>query len=576
MFLKSFLFKFKGLLVLNVIVIALLVSAEIYFAFILGRLIDLSITKDMVKFRYTIIMLVAFLGINVCLSLTRNILNAHYLRKVILKLKERIFSSIIKRDMSSFGEENTANYISVLTNDVSIIENDYFKSIFTMIYLVFSLVFALFALARINISLILAIIVGIFIASAVPALFSSKLSTSKKTFSDSMALFTAKIKDMFSGFEVVKGFNVVDKAEADYNSSNKYSEDSKYKYNVLSAIVEILSGTTAFLLQAGVMVVGVYLTIRGRMTVGSMMAAVQLMNHIVNPLMQGTQVLTKLNSVKDVTAKVNAVLKDKSYSYGSIEKSAFNNAIEFKNVCFSYNNEKKALDDISITLQKGKKYALVGASGSGKSTILKLLLKYYTDYSGNILVDSTENKTITSKSLYSIITAIHQNVYMFDGSIRDNITLYGRYSNEEITRAIELAGLKPFITGLPKGLETPVGENGSNLSGGEKQRISIARAIIRGASLLAIDEATSSLDNETAYAIEKSIVSLKDTTAVVVTHRLWEDVLSKYDQIFVMRDGRIVEVGNFHELLKAQKYFYSLYFIEQSGKILDETAESTA
>jgi len=225
-------------------------------------------------------------------------------------------------------------------------------------------------------------------------------------------------------------------------------------------------------------------------------------------------------------------------------------------------------------IKKGGKYALVGTSGAGKSTILKLLLKQYENYEGKILLDGIELRQIDKKDLFKIITLLHQNVFIFDGTVKDNITLSNdKYTDEEVIRAAKIAGLGPLLEKLPEGIYSDVGEGGKLLSGGERQRIAVARSIITNASILALDEATAALDNETAYLIEKTILEMKDITAIVVTHRLWSELLKKYDEIIVLKDGKVIESGKFDELLDRKGYFYSLFNIEKLDKVEEPVRE---
>lgn len=180
---------------------------------------------------------------------------------------------------------------------------------------------------------------------------------------------------------------------------------------------------------------------------------------------------------------------------GNIEKNFFDKEIVFKNVSFSYDGVKDAISDINIIIEKNKKYAIVGPSGSGKSTLLKILLKYYNDYKGDVLVDSIQLKEINSSSWYKLVSIIHQNVLLFNGTIRENISLYQDFSDEEINNAVLLSGLKKLVEKLEDGLDSKVAEAGQNLSGGEKQRIAIARALIKKMPILVLDEATSFLVN---------------------------------------------------------------------------------
>jgi len=190
--------------------------------------------------------------------------------------------------------------------------------------------------------------------------------------------------------------------------------------------------------------------------------------------------------------------------------------------------------------------------------LLKLILGYYDQYDGSIKMDDAEINTIKKKDLYSNISIIHQNVFLFDGSIKENIDLYQGYSEEELEKAIELSGLKKLIDRLVEGKDTLINENGSNFSGGEKQRISIARSLIKGTPIILLDEATAALDNRIAYDIENSIINLENKTIITITHRLSRELLSKYDEIIVLKEGQVVEKGQFDALYDNKGYFYEL------------------
>lgn len=556
---KKYLFKFKGLLVLTFFLTIVYALLDVGFAFILSNIVDVSTSKNMKLFVNSIIIASIYLIINVLANLTYKIVKSLYLKKTLVALKYDLFSKIMKKDMSNFLSENTAAYISTLTNDEAIIDQDYFNSILQIFYYLVSFIAALYALIKLNYSLIITIFVGGALTLIVPQLLGKKLSNLRNIYSDNMGKYTSKLKDMFSGFEVIKGFNVISKVADDFNLINETTEKSKYKFNVVSSFVEMLSTLFGALLQISVMMVGVYLTIKGKLTVGEMIAAVQLMNFIVNPLVQSINLINKIKSTQNITNKMLKMMEVPENNYTLANKLSFENKAAFNNISFSYTKEKLLLDNISLEFEKDKKYALVGTSGSGKSTLLKLLFGYYKNYTGTINIDDLELKNIEPDSIYELMCAIEQNVYLFDGTIRDNITLYKNYSEEEISKAVKLAELDKLIASLPNGLDTYVGENGCNLSGGERQRISIARAVIKKTPIiLFLDEATSALDIETATSVEKTILSLENSTPIVITHRLNKDILKKYDEIIVMNQGKVVEQGDFYTLLNNQSFFYNM------------------
>lgn len=235
--------------------------------------------------------------------------------------------------------------------------------------------------------------------------------------------------------------------------------------------------------------------------------------------------------------------------------------ITLRDVSFGYESDCDVLHGINITFDAGKKYAVVGASGSGKSTLLGQLMASHGNYSGRICYDGQEVRSISSESLYDLASLIQQNVFVFNASVRDNITMFHDFSKSEVDRAIWLSGLSRLIA--ERGEDCICGENGSGLSGGEKQRISVARSLLRRSRVLLANEATASLDAETAYQISSAILGLDDITSIVVTHSLDEVLLRQYDGIITLKNGSVVEVGTFDSLVAKKGYFYSLFTVSQ-------------
>ena len=241
-------------------------------------------------------------------------------------------------------------------------------------------------------------------------------------------------------------------------------------------------------------------------------------------------------------------------------KEYFDDVISFSNIDFSYpNTEEKIFNHLSLKIPKGEKIAIVGMSGSGKSTLLNLLLRFYDVTSGHISIDNQDIQAISAESLYNLMTIVQQDVYIFDDTLRANITLNQSFTDEEIKKAVQQSGLESYVLENELGLQALCGENGSNLSGGQKQRVSIARALIRKTPILLLDEATSSLDNQVTTEIESSILDIQNLTALVVTHKLNENILKKYDRILFMKDGVIVEEGSFSDLMDRRGEFYRLF-----------------
>lgn len=303
---------------------------------------------------------------------------------------------------------------------------------------------------------------------------------------------------------------------------------------------------------------GMLLVFNGHMTIGSVTAIVQLVNFVVMPLNEIGLGFSKFKQ-GEVTLNSICINESENKILGK-KKENFLRQISFSDVTFSYEAKgEPILSNVCLDIQKGEKIALVGMSGSGKSTLLNLLLKFYDTDSGLIKLDDDDVNSLSVESIYKLMTIVQQNVYVFDDTLRANITLKENFLEEEIQEAVQMSGLSDFVSESDLGLEMDCGENGSNLSGGQKQRLCIARALIRKTPILLLDEATSSLDNRITVEIENSVLNVEGLTTIIVTHKLNESLLRKYDRILFMKSGEIIENDSFEHLMKKRGEFYNLF-----------------
>ena len=363
------------------------------------------------------------------------------------------------------------------------------------------------------------------------------------------------IKDIFTGFEVVKAFSVEKKITNEYDKLNLNVEESKYKFEMLSALAATASLFTASSMFMGIVIIGTYLCIKGNITLGAMLAFIQLTNNITSPIFNSIGYINGIKSMKSIKEKILSIYAEEEKENEFILKNSFDKQIEVRNLKFYYENMNYVLKDINFNIVKNKKYAIVGMSGCGKSTLMKILSKQLENYEGEVKFDGLNLNDLRGEDICKLVSIIHQNVFLFDDTIKNNITLFNDYDDYEVSNCMDKAGLGDFKDKL----NMKVGESGNLLSGGEKQRISIARALIRKTPILMLDEATSSLDSKTSYEIENTILDIKDQTVVIITHKLNESILKKYDGILVLKDGKLVESGKFEELINSKGYFYSLY-----------------
>lgn len=479
-------------------------------------------------------------------------------RQIMSRYKNKVFQSILDSDYRDFSIEKSGKFISVLTENMKKIEQDYLHQYFNISKNLSLMIFSLLAMFIGNWFLTLLVI----IASIIPMMISGYIGQKSASLQNSAMIadqkYLAKVKDILAGFLVIKSFNVKDAICEDYShESEKFDEINfiKGKFDVLANVISQLSGMIVFLVAFGG---GMYLVFNGHTTIGSVTAIVQLVNFVVMPL---NEVGMGISKFREGQATLDAFeVKDVTELQTGETKEYFDDVISFSNIDFSYpNTEEKIFNHLSLKIQKGEKIAIVGMSGSGKSTLLNLLLRFYDVTSGHISIDNQDIQAISAESLYNLMTIVQQDVYIFDDTLRANITLNQSFTDEEIKKAVQQSGLESYVLENELGLQALCGENGSNLSGGQKQRLSIARALIRKTPILLLDEATSSLDNQVTTEIESSILDIQNLTALVVTHKLNENILKKYDRILFMKDGVIVEDGSFSDLMVRRGEFYKLF-----------------
>ena len=288
------------------------------------------------------------------------------------------------------------------------------------------------------------------------------------------------------------------------------------------------------------------------------------MNYMIAPVANIPPFLAKKKAADALMEKLSEELSKNRENEKKIDIENINKDIRLENVSFGYSDEKEILHDISLDFKKGKSYAIVGASGSGKSTLLNLLLSSGNGQtSGNIYIDNQNINTISSESLYDEVSVIGQNVFLFNSTIENNITMFKDFDENRITEVVNKAHLSKFME--EHGKDFDCGENGKNLSGGEKQRISIARSLLRNSSVLLADEVTAALDPKTAFEVSNEILDLEGITRIVVTHSLEESLMKRYDEIIVLRDGRVEEIGSFEDLINNQGYFNALYTVSSAA-----------
>lgn len=485
-----------------------------------------------------------------------------FIEKAMRQYKDFAFQKLTEKSISSFRAESTAAYLSALTNDAASIEADDLSQLLSVITKAVTF-FGALAMMLWYSPLMTAIAAGVTVLPLIASLLTGgQLQAAEKRVSDQNRDFTAALSDCLGGFSVVKTFRAEKEIFRLFAESNRALEQEKFSRRRLKALVGMIGATTGIIAQLGVFLAGAYLALTGKgLTAGAVILFVNLMNFMIEPVAELPALLAARKAARGLIAKLADALEQDEVQPDGVQIAPLMRQLRLEDVRFSYDGETEILRGVSAVFDAGKAYAIVGASGSGKSTLLNLLTTPGMAYAGKILLDGTELRTVSPESLYETVSVIQQNVFVFNASIRDNVTMFRSFPPEELAQAVRRAQLEALLA--ERGEDYLCGENGSGLSGGEKQRISIARSLLKHASVLLADEATAALDAQTAHQVTDDVLSLSGVTRIVVTHTLEQAALRRYDGILVLKDGRIAESGSFDDLMAQKGYFYALYTVSQ-------------
>lgn len=558
-------FFYKNIPIFCLAVFAALVagSLNLILSWIIQQLMDTAAGKSgALSFRTLLLISAGFVLLCAGLSLLNYASQPRFLERAMRQYKDFAFKKLIGKSISSFRDESAAGYLSALTNDAASIETNYLAQMLAMITKAVTFIGALLLMCRYSL-LMTAIAAGLTVLPLIASLLTgNRLQAVESRVSERNGEFTAALSDCLAGFTVVKNFRAEREIFRLFAQSNKALEHEKFTGRRIKTLVGMIGAVTGIFAQLGVFIAGVYLSMKGgSMTPGAVVLFVNLMNFIISPIAELPGLLACRKAALGLVDKLAAALERSSSREGSETLTRLEHGIRLENVSFAYEPGKTVLHGINAEFEAGRAYALVGGSGSGKSTLLNLLMAAETNYSGHILADGIELSDISTESLYGTMAAIQQNVFVFNASIKDNVSMFRDFPKTELDEAIARAHLGALIR--ERGEDYLCGENGSGLSGGEKQRISIARSLLKKSSVLLADEVTAALDAQTAHRVSSDILDLQGITRIVVTHTLEESLLRRYDKIFVLRGGRIEEAGSFADLMANKGYFYALFTVAQ-------------
>ncbi|OXZ36881.1 hypothetical protein B9N56_08025 [Finegoldia magna] len=466
----------------------------------------------------------------------------NFAKSFMIDYRKSIIDSYVlnEGEMLSSDFLNTVNQTTTKLKDMFVMP--FLKNIRYAILFIGASIYLLY----INKIIFFIIVIGSVLPLIIPQIFNKKNQKLRMDSIGENEQFIAKSKEITDGFETIKSFGIEDKIINLFEKLNKTNQKKLFLANRFNVFHMIFSFFISMLGIVSALVTATYLSGKGLITAGEIGAIIQLSNYIVDPVTTIPANIISIKSVELEMKRIDKMIAKKNNNSKEHEKFKLDNQISIKNLSFKY-GDNEVLKGISLDLEKGKKYAIVGESGSGKSTLANILLRRLDYENGSVKFDDTELKRIDEDDFYSNISLVSQNVFLFNDTLKNNVCLYNDYSQSDFERSIEKSKLNSVIEDLEEKENTVLGEYGTSLSGGEKQRVSISRALIKNSSFVIMDEATSSLDIKTARAIENTLLSLNQTV-LVITHRIDESILKKYDKIFLLEDGRITQSGDYSDI----------------------------
>ena len=483
-------------------------------------------------------------------------------QKIVYRMRRDISEKINRMPIGYFERVQTGEILSRITNDVDTLGQSLSQSISNFIWAIISMVGIIVVMLTINVTMTLIALMVIPLSALVMGLL---IKISQKYFAAQqkyLGIIDGQVEETFSGHLVVKAFNREEAVRREFDESNEKLYESAWKSQFLSGLMRPLMRIVSNLGYAAVVVAGGIFCVKGAIGVGDIQAFVQYVKNIGQPIQDIAQIMNQVQSMAAAAERVFEFLNEEEEidAPGAAEEMGeIKGAVEFRHVRFGYKKDHPVIKDFSAKVEPGQKIAIVGPTGAGKTTMVKLLMRFYDVDSGAILIDGRDIREFTRKELRDNFAMVLQDTWLFSGTIKENIA-YGREgaTNEEIIRAAKTAKAHHFIKALPGGYRMMLNEDATNISEGQRQLLTIARAVLADKRLLILDEATSSVDTRTEEEIQKAMDALtEDRTSFIIAHRL--STIRNADLILVMDHGDIVEQGTHEELLAKGGAYAELY-----------------
>lgn len=527
----------RPLLVWSLLLFTLANSAGMATNVMLMRLVDQALAGQFETVSHTLkIILILFLVV-IPIDILHIRFSSQYVKASMLGIRQRFLSRLLQLNLRSFNQRGSSSFYSHITNDLNTLETNDIEGRYQLATELIRALTALAVLAYINIRiLLLLLLVAVFFLFA-SNLLGNIMKKHEKERTELFKGYTLYLREILTAFRLVKSNNLEKRSASEFN---RKSESVQHKGFVIDKVATLINAFLEFFLFSvifGSMMLVAYLANQGLVSAGYVILVINSMGSIVQPLSQAMQKIPLMKGADQIWQSIDESLEVIPGQVPETEPfDGLNNCISFNDVGFSY-EDTEVLKALNLNFEKGKKYLLLGPSGGGKSTILRLLRKYISPDHGELMIDDVDLDRIISEEYLRQLANVEQHVFLFEDSLRNNLTLYKDYPDEEVEAAIEASGLEDFVLKQPSGLEQLILDNGKNVSGGEKARIAIARGLLRKSDILLLDEAFASLDDEVAKSIEKRLLALEGVTVIQVSHVVFPETIDQYDQVLEIVQG---------------------------------------
>ena len=483
-------------------------------------------------------------------------------QKMCYNLRTKLISKVNRMPMNYFESRTNGEILSRFTNDIDTLGQSLNQSVTQLITSVTTVIGILIMMLSISVQMTLVALLVLPVSGALIGMVVKRSQKYFKSQQEYLGHVNGQVEEVYGGHNIVKVFNREEKSIEEFDKMNGKLYESAWKSQFLSGLMMPIITFVGNLGYVGVSIMGGWLAIKKTIEVGDIQSFIQYVKNFTQPIAQLAQVSNMIQSTVAAAERVFEFLDEEEEDQtvpNPVKLEGLKGSVQFENVHFGYNPDKIIINDFSVNVKPGQKVAIVGPTGAGKTTMVKLLMRFYDVNSGAIKIDGQNIKEFNRTELRDMFGMVLQETWLFNGSIKENIR-YGKLdaSDEEVIKAAKAAHVDHFIRTLPGGYDMELNEEASNVSQGQKQLLTIARAILADPKILILDEATSSVDTRTEVLIQKAMDNLMEgRTSFIIAHRL--STIRDADVILVMKDGDIIEQGNHEELLAAKGFYYNLY-----------------